>query len=53
MLYNGKVVGVLDIDCKTKNGFSEAEDRVGLEKWVEVVMDAVGDNGWWGQEKAV
>ncbi|KAI9005733.1 GAF domain-containing protein [Hyaloraphidium curvatum] len=62
MLHKGKVVGLLDIDCKTKGGFGKGgqaegevfgaaaegdDDKVGLEAFVDVVMEAVGENGWW------
>ncbi|KXS16831.1 GAF domain-like protein [Gonapodya prolifera JEL478] len=40
------VVGVLDLDCAELSGFDE-DDRAGLEKFVDVVVDAVGENGWW------
>ena len=32
----GRVVGVLDVDCRTINGFSDV-DKEGLEKIVEIL----------------
>lgn len=52
MIHQGKVVGLLDIDCKTKDAFGakkdgEDEDKAGLEAFVDVIMEAVGEQGWW------
>jgi L-methionine (R)-S-oxide reductase len=52
MIYKGNVVGLLDIDCRTKDAFGaksgpDDEDKIGLEALVDVIMESVGEKGWW------
>lgn len=54
MIVDGKCVGVLDIDCKTRGAFGKQgandegpENQIGLEEFVKVVLEAVGEKGWW------
>ncbi|KAL1935186.1 hypothetical protein VTP01DRAFT_4326 [Rhizomucor pusillus] len=39
MIYNDKVIGVLDIDCEETEGFDET-DRIGLEAIVSILIDS-------------
>ncbi|KAI7879699.1 GAF domain-like protein [Lichtheimia hyalospora FSU 10163] len=39
MLLNGKIIGVLDIDCEKTEGFND-QDRVGLEAIVKVLVES-------------
>ena len=40
---NGRVVGVLDLDCETPDGFGE-EDKTGLESFAKILTDSCV---WW------
>lgn len=39
IVYNGHAIGVLDLDCLVRGGFSE-EDQVGLENIVKIIIES-------------